>query len=60
MSEWVLYAMIGVAVVLMLGRSAVLAFFPGSDVADWLEQTFPERFDTDGDCGDGGGDGGGD
>ena len=58
MSEWILYAMIGLAAFLMLGRPAILAFFPGSGVAAWLEQTFPERFDNDGECGDSGGDGG--
>jgi len=52
--------MIGLAAFLMLGRPTILAFFPGSGVAAWLEQTFPERFDNDGECGDsdGGGDGG--
>ncbi len=60
MSDSIVYAMIGLAALLMLGRPAIMVFFPGSDVACWLERTFPERFDSDGEDGESGGDGGGD
>jgi len=60
MSDSIIYATIGLAALFMLGRPAIMVFFPGSDVACWLEKTFPEHFDSNDDGGDGGGDGGGD
>jgi len=56
MSDSIVYATIGLAALFMLGRPAIMVFFPGSDVACWLEKTFPEHFDSNDDGGDGGGD----
>ncbi|MGJ8602847.1 MAG: hypothetical protein ACSHXH_01895 [Marivita sp.] len=54
MPDWGLHAMCAVGAIFMLGRPAIMFFFPDSSAACWLEETFPETFDGDGDCGDGG------
>lgn len=56
MSDWLIYVIVGAVVLAMSGRLAIFIFFPNSDIACWLDENFPESFDSDGDCGDGGGD----
>jgi hypothetical protein len=64
MSEtWIIMA-VGALFALLLGRSAIIAFWPESEAARFCEQTLgfldqSDAGDGDGDC-DGGGDGGGD